>query len=263
MRESEKSEVRSQKSGDAGKSAGISVDNQRLSALEKGGNKTMSKLAKKVAGLLVGVGMLVSGLVFVEKAEALQFSTNNVTQLLILFTPRVDRGVFISSDNVGDFGSLELAIDTYTVRPATISIIGNISPTELNIGATMQATVAGERSWNFAAVTDPLAGSEDTPGVWGVFSGVARSSVPTNAEFQVSNATIAPAMATSNERAGGASGPGTRFEYVGDTPATNDMDLLSVGNQRHYWLRMRTPNTTTVGGEQRLIVTFNVVSSGF
>jgi hypothetical protein len=211
---------------------------------KNGGNKTMSTI-KKLIGV---VGVLVMGLVMVnvsrvEAAYSDQISTNNTAGLIVKITPRGDRGVEISSGEATlDLGVVDMNFSTKTVHPATVTIYGNMSTTELEMTSTITA-VAG--SWSFD--NDPNDANADLLAVWSVFSGVNISSAPSDNEFVVSNATVTQSMVAVADRIGGVSGNGTRFEGIW---TGSDMDSMVPGTKRHLWVRMRTPASTSITGEQ-------------
>lgn len=261
MRESQKLEARSQKSEAVGSvwSAGHLVS--QSPEVSKGG-KTMGKLVKKVAGLLVGVVGLVMGGVMVERAYAYTdaISTNNATALTVRVTPNVDRGVEISSGGVSlNLGTVDLGASTKTVSPATVTILGNVATTELNMTSTVTATTAGEDSWDFD--NDPTSADTDLLASWVIFSSVTYSGVPSDNDFQISNATVTQAMAPlsgAGERIGGQNGNGTRFE-LGST----DMDSMAPATRRGMWVRMRLPSATTPTGAQDVTYQLNVVGTNY
>ena len=207
-------------------------------------NKTMSTI-KKIVGV---IGVLVMGMVMVnvsrvEASYSDQISTNNAAELIVKITPRGDRGVEISSGEATlDLGIVDMSMSTKTVHPATVTIYGNMSTTELEMTSTITAAAG---SWGFD--DDPSNTNADLLAVWSVFSGIAISSAPSDNEFVVSNATVTQSMVTTASRIGGVSGNGTRFEGV--WPGS-DMDNMVPGTKRHLWVRMRTPSSTSFTGEQ-------------
>ncbi len=169
-------------------------------------------------------------------------SSNSVSALTVRITPNVDRGVEISSGDVNlDMGNLDLNASTYTVKPATITILGTISTTEL----TLSAAITG--GWSFDST--PNTAESDKIAVWPLFTGVNFSSVPLSTDFEIYNATIA--SDTSSQSAtdvGDASG-----RYEGGWSGS-DMDALAPGASRHLWVRMRSPSATTVTTEQTIMI---------
>lgn len=236
---------------------GVESWEMQVQGKNKGGN-TMSTLARKLAGV-IAVGMLAVGMVWMSAGKAQAYSdalsTNNVAGLTVRITPNVDRGIQISSAPGGflQLGSVDLGVSTFTVNPATITIMGNVSTTELDLGATIFATV-GNASWNFDNSSTTAA---DLLATWAVFSGIGISSRPSQNEFTVSNATVTTTMVGSGNEAriGGTSGNGTRFEgpWTG-----SDMDSMPISTQRHLWIQVKTPASTSITGEQNINFNLNV-----
>jgi hypothetical protein len=185
-------------------------------------------------------------MVSVEKAHAYSdaVSTNNVTALTIRITPNVDRGVEISSGDVNvNLGTVDMSISTYTVNPATITIVGTISNTEL----TLAAEIVG--GWSFDST--PLALETDKMATWALFSAIAISSVPSATQFEIYNSTI------------NSDTPTQAPVDVGDATSRyeggwngSDMDSMAIQAKRHLWIRMQTPSATTVASQQT--VAFNL-----
>ena len=168
-------------------------------------------------------------------------STNNYTALTILITPNVDRGVEISSSNVNlDLGSVDMYTSTYTVRPATITILGTISTTEL----TLSAAISG--GWSFDST--PLVAETDKLSTWALFSSIAITSAPSSSEFQIYNSTIA--SDTASQSATGVGDASSRYEGGWNG---SDMDSMAPGTKRHLWIKMQTPSATSITTQQTIV----------
>jgi len=271
MSENEKSEVRSQKLGDEGiGSDQLLVTSYQSRRWIKQGGKTMNsksvvaEFTRRIAIGLVGVVVLGVGMM-VEKAHAIAFSTNNATALTVRIRPNVDRGVEISSSGVSlDFGLVDLSASTKTVTNATVTIMGNVSTTELNMTSTITAFTAGEKSWEFD--DDPSNLEADRLASWVLFtSNTYSGGAPSDYEFGVANATVTQVMAPlsgTGVRIGGSSGNGSRFEHEGGG-ATYDMDSMAPATRRGMWVRMRNPSTTSATGIQDVTFQLNVVTTGY
>ncbi len=199
-------------------------------------------------------GMLALGLTFglVKEARANAISTNNATALTITITPNADRGVEISSANSTlDLGAVDMNFSTKTVFPATVTIMGNMSSSELTLQSTI--TAASLLSWNFD--DDPTSSEADQMAVWSLFSGIAITSAPTDSEFVIYNATVTQAMVATPAQIGDAT---ARFE---STWPASDMDSMVPQTRRHLWTRMRTPATTSKTGTQSVVFTLTVEAS--
>ncbi len=218
---------------------------------KKNQRRTQMKTAnQKIVRSIVTFGMLALGMIgLVNKAQATAISSNNATALTITITPNVDRGVEISSAIATlNLGSVDMNFSTKTVFPATITIVGNISSTELTLLSTI--TAAGLDSWNFDDA--PLTVEADQMAVWSLFSGVSISSVPTDNEFVVYNATVTQSMVALADQIGDAL---SRFEggWTG-----SDMDSMTPQTVRHLWTRMRTPSSTSRTATQAVVFTLTV-----
>ena len=210
----------------------------------------MSTWRKKIVGGIVGLGLMAVGLMVgvVERAQAVEISSNNAAAIQVRVTPNVDRGVEISSAATQflDLGTLDANTSTKTVSPATVTIMGNFASNELVMKATVTATTASNPSWTFD--DDPTSAEADVLAAWGLFSAVAITSAPLDTDFTSYNATATTTM-----------GQGTNDE-VGDLTSRfegpwtgGDTDSMVAGAKRHFWIRLRTPSTFTDDiGEQKV-----------
>jgi hypothetical protein len=211
----------------------------------------MKKLMMLMMGLVVGILLMSVGNV---EAYTDSISTNNATALTVIIFPRADRGVEISSGEATlDLGVMDMNASTKTVHPATITVVGTMSSTELEMTSTI--TAVGLLSWNFD--DDPLSANADLLSTWAVFTQTSVSDAPADNTFEVSNATITQAMVSVAERIGGSGGNGTRFE------SGADMDQMPIGTKRHLWIRMKTPSSTSYSGQQDVNFTMAVTETNY
>lgn len=213
----------------------------------------MKSITRKFAAKIVGIGTLalVSMGIWTGESRASLISSNNVTALTITIRPNADRGVDISSSaSTLDLGTMDMSLSTYTVLPATITIMGNMATTELTLGSTITALTVGEPSWLFDDV--PTSTETDRLAVWALFSGVAIASAPTPAEFELYNATVTQSMVATAVDVGDTA---ARFESAWPS---SDMDDLTSATKRHLWIRMRTPLNTSEGTLGQQAVRFNM-----
>ena len=211
----------------------------------RGGMKVMNRIIRKLLSGVLGVGLLMLGLMMTSQDKVYAYSdavsSNNVTALTVLITPNVDRGVEISSGNVHlDLGNVDLNASTYTVRPATVTIVGTASTSEL----TLAAAIGG--GWNFDA--DPLDANSDQLATWALFSSIAITSPPVSNDFTIFNSTI-----NSNSTTQSAAQVGDALSRYEGNWSGSDMDSMAPQAKRHLWIKMRTPSDTTVYGAQTIV----------
>ncbi len=194
---------------------------------------------------IVGIAVMVLGLATLNVIKAYAYtdsvSTNNYTALTVLITPNVDRGVEITSGNVNlDLGAVDLNFSTYTVRPATVTIYGTASTTEL----TLAAAISG--GWSFDST--PLVSETDKMATWALFSSIAIASAPSSSEFQIYNSTIA--SDTASQSATGVGDASARYEGGWNG---SDMDSMAPGTKRHMWIKMQTPSASSITTQQTVV----------
>jgi len=186
-------------------------------------------------------------------ARADKDPSNDAAQLVVSVTPRVDRGIEIDTENVNlDMGLVNLGASTQTVRPATVTIQGNIT----NIELVLSAQITG--GWVF---DDNVTASTETDklGVWAVLKDTTSSAVPSKSGSDFDDAQDAMESATSVFGAtraglpGGDTGTNDRFE-----DGTVNMDSLIPGTKRHLWFYFNTPPYTSTAAEQQIQFTISV-----
>lgn len=172
----------------------------------------------------------------------------------ILITPNFDRGVEIDTANVHmNLGNVDLGIATQTVRPATVTIVGNVLNNELNLSAVLTG------GWNF---DDNVASQEtDALQAWVVFKATTSATVPSKSasNFDDANDAITPASpspAFGATRVGFQNGNGGTADRFEDGVA--DMDSLAPGTKRHMWMYFRTPPVTSTSNQQQINFTLSV-----
>ncbi len=200
------------------------------------------------------LGLLLSAFAAVSPLQADSNPSNDSASLEIFITPNFDRGVEIDTANVHlNLGSLEMGVATQTVRPATVTIVGNVLNNELELSANI---VGG---WNF---DDNVASQEtDNLQAWAVFKSAADPVMPSKAasNFDDTDDAVTPATASPTfgpARVGmqyGNGGTDDRFE-----DGTTDMDSLAPQIKRHLWFYFRTPSVTSVTAQQEIHFTLTV-----
>lgn len=170
---------------------------------------------------------------------------NNSDSITITVVPTVDVGVSIDTGNVNLTFVLAMGATDFTVSPATVTILGNIQPQEIELEAV---NVGASPVWTLD--TDEIADIDELQ-VYALFS-VDRTTRPHENDF----AGAKNLVTSSAKRAGKAlgAGPNQNFEnqsMIGEA----DMDNLQVGTQRQLWLRIDTPPLTTTAATQEISIT--------
>lgn len=194
----------------------------------------------------------------------------DAASLTIRITPNVDYGVQIDTatyDSGGDgyisLGTVDLYASTWTVRPATVTILGNVGTAGANTGQELDLSAAiasAGTAWTFDATpsTDATNGAVDELAMYALFSETTLSAAPGGDDF--ANGTADASYASGSQRAGAANpNNGDKYEYQG---GTIDMDNLSPSDQSHLWLFFRLPSTTSDTQAQDVTVTLTAVSAG-
>ena len=215
-------------------------------------NKTM-RHTKRLAGFLTAGTLAVLAFLagFTQEASATAISTNNAAGIVVRITPNVDRGVVISSGDVNlNLGTVDLGASTQTVRPATVTIQGNLTNTELN----MDGVITG--GWSYDNTQARTSTGTNLLNVWATFTSISTATAPSQDDeyFRVgtsSGAKLISPDGTFGTAAIGLSGSDGfgRFESNGDTA---DMDVMSPADQRHLWFFFTLPPQTDDFTEQQI-----------
>ena len=207
----------------------------------------MNKMMKKRAGVMTAGMLVIGGLAAIARADS--DPSNDSANIIVTITPNVDRGVTITTDEVVmDLGVVSLGASTQTVSPATVTVTGTITNTELDLSAQITG------GWNF----EPAAASNNTDGlkVWTVFTDNTVLAAPAQGGdlFDDTNDFLGSATNTfSAVRCGGGSGNGVAFE-----DGVADMDALNPLDERHMWMYFTTPGITTTSSAQQVQFTLTV-----
>lgn len=219
--------------------------------------KTLIRNLKKIVpgfARLLGIVLFIAGAsaALATDARADFNPSNDSASLQIIITPNFDRGVEIDTANVHmNLGLLEMGASTQTVRPATVTIVGNVLGNELNLSANI---VGG---WTFDDDVTTL--DADKLANWVVFTSASNPAAPSksgsafddaNDSLQTVGAAFGPVrVGTQN----GNSGLNGRFE-----DGVTDMDSLVPQDKRHLWFYFRTPGTTSFTNQQEIHYTLTV-----
>lgn len=215
-----------------------------------------------ITGVLMGLLMTVMG---APQAWAAADATNNTDSLIIRITPNVDLGVEIDTaayDSGGDgyisLGTVDMYTTTFTVRPATVTFVGNVGNNGSNTGQELDVSGSITGGWTFdltPSVT-PTSGEIDALAMYLLFSDTALSAVPTAADFTAG----AGGFTGPTLRAGGDSATtGVKYEHVGN--GSVDMDNKSANDSMHLWFFFRLPNQSSTGNAQDVEVILSAVNA--
>ena len=204
-------------------------------------------MSKKVLGALMALAMT---LTHTTQAWAIAEPSNDQDSITITITPNVDRGVEIDSTTVAvDLGAVSLNTTTQTVRPATVTILGTIGNTELDVTGTIAPT------WSFdtTPTVDTFSSEQDALAFYMLFSDTNLSNAPTGADFSADSGEFTG----TSLRAGGDVGNGGTFEKTGN--GVKDMDARNPADTSHLWFFLRLPGTTTTSAAQSVQITLSAV----
>ncbi|MFH1725880.1 MAG: hypothetical protein ABII00_14825 [Elusimicrobiota bacterium] len=177
--------------------------------------------------------------------------SDNSDSITIIITPTVDLGVEIDTSAVNLNFTMAMGATDFTVVPATLTILGNVNPIELDVQGT---NVSGSPVWTLDADETP---GQDELQVYGLFS-VGRSTRPLESEFAGAKNLVTPAAKRAGQEGG--SGPDQNFEN-NQMLGGADMDGLNVGDQRQLWLRIDAPPVTSTTEAQQMRVTVTATRS--
>ena len=182
---------------------------------------------------------------------------NDSAAFTISVTPNFDRGIEIDTGNVNlDMGTVDMNASTQTVSPATVTILGNITNTELDLSGMITGGWVFDPNQTFTSTgTNQL-------NVWASFTDVSSVTVPSQGDEYFRVGTSSGAKLISNTPFFGPAAIGIdgsnglgRFENN-----VTDMDALLPGTKRHLWIYLRTPPTTSATAQQSIRFTFSVRS---
>ncbi len=199
-------------------------------------------------------------------------AANTEDGLTVRITPNADYGVSIDTANVGvaggviDLGALNLYASTFTVKPATVTILGTVSK-RLTFGGQeldVTARLLTANGWIFdqTPTTDQTSGAVDELAMFLLMSPTTLSEAPTGAAFTTAGAAAEVTAAAAGSqtsltyRAGGLGGAGTKFEHAG-----TDLDQMSVNDKKHLWMYFRLPDATSTGNAQDIAVTLTATGT--
>lgn len=203
--------------------------------------------------LLLSAALLALSLVTAPTAAFADPNPGNDSDTLVIrITPAADLGVTVDTANVTLDFTMDMGATAYTLSPATVTIVGNITPQELDITG---ANVSADPQWLLDA--DETAAIDELQ-LYALFS-VARTSRPAEGDFAGAKNLIT----TSLKRAGLGGGSGANQNFENNSMAGGaDMDSLPLGAGRQLWLRLDAPPYTSTSSQQTFTVTVTATRSG-
>lgn len=177
---------------------------------------------------------------------------NDSDSLTVRIRPAVDLGVDIDTANVTLAFTMTMGATSYTLRPATVTILGNITPQELDVqGGNISGSPVWQLDVDEAADIDELQ-------LYALFAS-GRAAPPSEAEF----AGVKNLVTTALKRAGLGGGAAADQNFENNSMSGGaDMDSLPLGAKRQLWLRLDAPPYTSTTSEQSFTVTVTATRTG-
>ena len=221
----------------------------------------MKKLAELAGGLFLALGLLVMNS---APVHADYDTSNDSAAIVIRIRLNVDRSVTISTGNVGmDLGFVGMGNSTWTINPATVTVGGSVSNTELNLSAD----ITGGWVFNNFQTYESTAGSENQLNAWVQFTGVSTGVAPAqdNEYFRVGTTSgtkilaLGPVFLGTPVGLAGSSGIGRFENNAGNNgPSNADMDSMNPVSTRHMFTYFTLPPVTTTSIDQDIHFTLTV-----
>lgn len=205
---------------------------------------------KQVLALLLLLAGLGAAL-FPSPAFADPNPENDGDFIKVRITPAADLGVEIDTTTVTLDFSMSMGATDYIIQPATLTIVGNITPQELDIQG---ANISADPKWS---LDDDEVAAIDELQLYGLFS-TGRDTHPTEAEF----AGVKNLITTTVKRAGKTAGAAADQNFENNSMTGGvDMDNIPLGGTRQLWLRLDAPPTTSTTSEQSFSITVTATRS--
>ncbi|MBI3296914.1 MAG: hypothetical protein HYZ75_02030 [Elusimicrobia bacterium] len=188
-----------------------------------------------------------AALAFAAAAPAFADSdpSNDSDAITVRITPAADLGVEIDTAAVTLDFTMAMGETSYTENPVLVTIVGNITPQELNIQGANDSV---DPQWSLDA--DETAAIDELQ-VYGLFS-TGLGAHPAQADFDG----VKNLITTTPKRAGMASGAGADENFENNSMSGGtDMDNIPLGATKQLWLRMDAPPYTSTTSEQDFTIT--------
>ena len=197
---------------------------------QKGGEKAMEKMMKKICLILVAMFFVCGGVFAADWGDSFQ----------ITLTPSGDRGVIIDTSTIA-MGDLTPGATTVWPNSVPVTSTGSISGIEY----TIQGAIAGGASLS----ADGQADTADEIALYVLF----QDTQPASTGWEAVNTTT-NLVTTAAKQVGDTSASWTNFEGLNTAPGT-DMDSLGLNVKRDLRFRVKSPPSWTSGTVQTITVT--------
>lgn len=210
----------------------------------------MKKLGRLASAAAMALGLLALG----NTVHAVDANPGNDSAAMIVrITPNADRGVTISSGDLGgaqiSLGLVDLGASTRTIHPATVTVQGNMINTELDLAASISG------GWVF----DPIQSFTSTGGAnqlatWVQFTSVSTGLAPAQdyEYFRVGTTSGSKIIATGASYSGsvgltGSTGVGFFENNEGSVDGgPGNLDMMAPAAVRHMFTYFTLPTQTSI-----------------
>jgi hypothetical protein len=207
-------------------------------------HETIETISNRLQAVLLAAVLALPLLPVVGHADTNPLNDSDSVTLSI--TPIIDLGVAIDTATVNLNFTMDMAATDFTVKPATLTVLGTYGPQEIDVAAANNSAVP---VWTLDTDETP---TQDELQLYMLFS-VNRDSAPLNAEFTGTKNLVTGAT----KRIGTFSGTGADGNFENNVMLGGaDMDNLSPTQERQMWLRIDTPPTTSTTQAQDIQLTF-------
>ena len=188
------------------------------------------------------------------------WAANASDSLTVTITPNAFYAVSITTTNaVLNLGLVNLGVSTWTVSPATVTILSSFAQT----GLTLQGAItAASNPWSFS--TDSTTLQTDKLAAWAVFTDTSVNTSPSQSSGYFNGTTQAnntDMFDTTVRPVGVTGGGGSEFIANPGDLGYKQMEFLPTntvdpnGSRSFLWLRFRLPGGTTGTSAQNITVT--------
>lgn len=207
--------------------------------------------------LALGVAL---GISWAQEASAYVPVFVSSDSLTITITPNAQYRLDIDTTNTSlDLGFVDLAQDTFTVKPATVTIGSTFATTDVRIVTQI--------SGGWSLDTNTASNESDFLQAWGVFTDTSVASTPaissfTGTVFGANNSTV---LGTSVGYAGLAGGI-TQYVLLPTDAGYKTMSNIppyttdEAASKAYLWLRFRMPPATTTSNAQFVTITLGAAA---
>lgn len=203
-------------------------------------------LRRTLLSLLLPILVSSSGTAFADNPA------NDSDSITLRIRPVIDMGVEIDTNTAELDFTMDMGATQFMTMPATITILGNVNPQELDVTA---GNISASPVWDLDLDED--AGLDELQ-LYALFS-VGRSTHPLESEFNGVKNLLTGAV----KRVGTPGGNAANGNFENNVMQGGaDMDGLNVGDQRQMWLRVDAPPQSSTATDQYIQVTLTATRTG-